>query len=202
MTVIEKIRSRINELGLGVPFSSSVLLDLGTRAAIDQSLSRMVKAGELVRVARGLFARPKENRYVGRVLPNPLSIAEAAAKATGATVDIHGAEALRRFGLTTQVPTQAVFYTTGPSRRLMVGQMVVRLQHVAARKLTLAGRPAGLGLSALWYLGRSSVTKEVIGTIAERLGPDEFRVLSAARTSMPAWMADAIYRYEQETTHG
>jgi hypothetical protein len=202
MVVADKIRLRINEMWLGVPFSSSVLLDLSTRAAVDQSLSRMVKAGELVRVARGIFARPKENRYVGRVMPSPLSVAEAAAKATGATVDFHGAEALRRFGLTTQVPTQAVFYTTGPSRRFKVGQMEVRLRHVAARKLALAGRPAGLGLSALWYLGRNAVTREVINTIAERLGPDEFRALSAAKASMPAWMADAIHRHERSSSHG
>jgi hypothetical protein len=197
-----KIRNRINEIPQGEPFSGSVFAGVGTRAAMDQSLSRLVKAAELERLAPGVFVRPKSNPYVGKVMPSAHAVAEAVANSIGAKVDVHGAEALRRFGLTTQMPTQAVFYTTGPSRHLKLGQMAVMLQHVAARKLALAGRPAGLALSALWYLGRGAVTPEVIATIAQKLGPDEFLALCAAKTHMPAWMADTLFRYEQSTSHG
>lgn len=202
MATTALIRNHIAGMPPGEPFSSASLLVLGTRAAVDQALSRLVKSGELMRVARGVFARPKVNRFVGVVAPSPLSVAEAVAGATGAKIGLHGAEALRRLGLSTQVPSQAVFYTSGPSRRLLLGQMPVVLKHVAARKLALAGRPAGLALAALWYLGKRGVTPEVVARLAERIDPAEREVLCAAKSSMPAWMADAMHRYEQGAAHG
>ncbi len=108
-----------------------------------------------------------------------------------------------RFGFSTQVPTQPVFYTTGSSHTVRIGKLQVRLQHVAARKLALAGRPAGQALSALWYLGRRQVTPATFERIAAKLPQAEFEVLRNAKSSMPAWMLEAFRRYEEGVvTHG
>lgn len=116
---------------------------------------------------------------------------------------MHGAEASRRFGLSTQVPTQPVFYTTGSSRTVRLGKMVVHLQHVAPRKLALAGRLAGQALSALLYLGRHQVTPATFRRIAEKLPGSEFEALRTARAAMPAWMVAALTGYEREEfAHG
>jgi hypothetical protein len=202
MSAIQQVRTRLEGMPPGEPFPTSAFLDLGARATIDQALARLVKAGVIERLARGVFARPKENRFVGKMLPSPLSVAQAIARNSGAVVGVHGAEALRRFGLSTQVPAQPVFYTTGPSRRFELGQMEVTLKHVAPRKLALAGRPAGLALSALWYLGKGGVTPEVIETIARKLEPEELRKLREAKAVMPAWMSDAFHRYDERRAHG
>jgi hypothetical protein len=94
------------------------------------------------------------------------------------------------------MPTQAVFYTSGASREVRLGKMIVRLQHVATRKLILAGRPAGQALSALWYLGRNEVTPATFKRIAEKLSSTEFQALRAAKAAMPAWMVQALSGYE------
>lgn len=201
MKVAEQIRRRIRKLPAGQPFTPAEFLPLGARAAIDQALSRMAKTEEIARVGRGVYVRPKTNRYVGKVMPNPTEVAEAIAKSTGATVQIHGAEAARRFELTTQVPMQPIFYTSGPNRSFCIGKLNVLFKHVSPRKLTLAGRPAGQALSALWYLGKSEVTPAVIETIRKKLSPTEFVALKAAVPIMPAWMADAFHRSEATPEH-
>lgn len=190
------IRQRIEKIGLGEPFTPAILLECGTRAAVDQALSRMVKAGQIARVARGVFVRPEVSRYVGKVMPEAMKVAEALAKTTGAVVQVHGAEAARRLGLTTQVPQQAVFTTSGPSRRVKFGKTEIRLQHASGRKLALAGRPAGLALAALWYLGKGAVTPATVEQIRSRLPASEFAALREATANMPAWMSDMFYRYE------
>ncbi len=195
------IRQRIEEMPFGEPFTPTVLLACGTRTSVDQNLSRLVKAGVIERVTRGVFVRPEISRFVGRVMPEPLKVAETVAKATGAVVQVHGAEAARRLELTTQVPTQPVFVTSGPSKRVRVGEMEIRLQHVCQRKLALAGRPAGLALSAIWYLGKAEVTPALIEKIRRKLGANEFEVLKSATPSMPAWMSDAIFRNERTAFH-
>lgn len=191
------IRQRIEGMPVGDPFTPAALLKCGTRASVDQTLSRLVRAGSIERVTRGVFVRPEVSRYVGKVLPEPLKVAETIARTTGSIVQVHGAEAARRLELTTQVPNQPVFSTSGPSRRIHVGKMEIRLQHVCQRKLTLAGRPAGLALAAMWYLGKSEVTPSLIENIRRKLSGDEFEALKSATSSMPAWMSDALFRHER-----
>lgn len=190
------IRERIEAMQTGEPFTPAAFLECGTRASVDQTLSRLVKAELIARVTRGVFVRPEVSRFVGKVSPSPLKVAETVARAIGAVVQIHGAEAARRLELTTQVLTQSVFLTSGPSKCIRVGEMEIRLQHVCQRKLALAGRPAGLALAAMWYLGKNEMTPALIEKIRRKLGTSEFEVLKSATSSMPAWMSDAIFRYE------
>lgn len=193
----ELIRQRIKTIPLGEPFTPAIFLECGTRASVDQTLSRLVRAGSIERLTRGVFVRPEVSRFVGDVMPEPMKVAEAVAKTTGAVVQVHGAEAARRLELTTQVPTQPVFVTSGPSKRICVGKMEIRLQHVSQRKLALAGRPAGLALAAMWYLGKEEVTPALVEKIRRKLGSSEFEVLKSATGSMPAWMSDALFRNER-----
>ena len=205
-TTAEQIRQRIQERPVGEPFTQTAFLECGTRASVDQALSRMVKAGVITRVTRGLFVRPEMSRFVGKVMPAPIKVVETIAKTTGSIVQVHGAEAARQFELTTQTPTQPVFLTSGPSRRIRVGKMEIRLQHVCQRKLALAGRPAGLALAALWYMGKNEVTPLLIGKIQQKLSVTEFEALKSMTSAMPSWMSDALFKHVRSasavSTHG
>lgn len=197
MSTAQAIQKRIEQVPLGEPFTSALLLELGPRAAVDQALSRLVRSGTVSRVARGVFVRPRSNRYTGAVPPAPERIAETLARSTGTVVQPHGAQAASRLGFTTQIPVRPVFWTNGPSRHLKAGNLTIELRHTDPRKLALAGRPAGEALAALWYLGKEGVTPEVIATIRHKLPHKEFEALQRTRNRMPAWMSDAFYRYER-----
>jgi hypothetical protein len=192
------IRNRINEIGVGEPFTSTQFNALGTRASVDQTTSRLVEQGEIARISRGVFVRPQWSRYVGEVMPEPSKVAQAIAPAHGETIQVHGAEATFLLGLTTQMPLQAMFYTSGPSRKLKLGNLPLILKHVARRKLAWSGRPSGVALSAFWHSGKEQVDTSTIKTIREKLTPQAFEEFKAEPPSMPAWMADTLRRYEQE----
>lgn len=197
MKVAKAIRQRIENIPLGEPFTPTAFFEFSTRASVDQTLSRLARAGRITRITRGVYVRTKESRYIGRVMPEPFKIVEAIAKVTGATVQVHGAEAARRLELSTQVPTQPVFHTSGPSRHFRVGNLEIRLRHTSPRKLALAGQPAGLALAALWYFGKGGLTESVIESIRKKLSSSEFEMLKSAASSMPAWMADVLIRHER-----
>lgn len=198
MSISKAIAKKIRSFRRGKPFRSNDFLELGSRAAIDQVLARLVKAGEIKRIKRGLFVKPERNAYVGEVLPGAEDVARFLAKQTGAKLAINGAEAARRFGFTTQVSSESVFQTDGPSREYHVGNHKVRLKRVAPRKLALAGRPAGDALSALWYLGKDEVTPQTFEQIEGRLPPEEFSTLIERQEIMPGWMRDSLIRYQEE----
>lgn len=195
MNTSQAIRERIAAQPSGELFTPALFAGLGSRAAIDQALMRLNKAGHIERIGHGLYSVPNAGRFGIKAMPAPEKVAQVLAASEGATIELHGAEAARRFGFSTQVPAQPVFYTTGSSRTVRLGMLVVRLQHVAPRKLALAGRPAGQALSALWYLGRHQVTPATFRRIAEQLPNPEFEALCQAKAVMPAWMVAALTGY-------
>lgn len=201
MSTTEAIRTRIQRLPKGKPFPSSRFLKLGSRAAVDKTLSRLVGEGEIERLARGVFVRPKKSRFIGTVMPEVLEVIKVIARNHGETIQVHGAEAARRFKLSTQMPTSPVFYTNGPSRSLRVGNMVVKLMHTTShRRLQFAGKKTGLALSALWYLGKENVTRNTVSHIKAGLSPTEFEKLRSA--NLPAWMSAALNSPELESVNG
>src|SRR5690606_26520363 len=57
-TIQDDILDRIRKQGRGKVFIPKDFLDLGSRDAADQSLSRLVKNGDIVRLGRGLYHYP------------------------------------------------------------------------------------------------------------------------------------------------
>lgn len=187
----------IEHLPPGEPFTTKNFLGFGPRANIDQILSRLARSGKITRLAWGIFVRPKENRYVGKVMPEPNKVIEAYAESIGATVQVHGAEAARVFGLSTQAPTQPIYYTSGPSRKFKIGKLNFILKHVSPKKLVHAGTKVGLAISALWFLGKEQINVEVISIIQSHLNTTEKESLHSAIPSMPGWMSKVFYEYER-----
>jgi hypothetical protein len=201
MTIAKAVRRAVEAMPEGVAFPAKELLPLGTRAAVDQVLYRMAKEGEIIRITRGIYARPKWNKYVkGPVMPEPYEIAELVAKNRGAKIGPTGAEAVHKLGLSTQMPTQPVYATTGRSTLLRAGNNIIRLRHVAPNKMQYAGTPVGTAIAALQYLGKKQVTTRVIGTLEKVLTAEEFQKLRLATTALPGWVMDKFYAYE--TRHG
>ncbi len=201
MSTAEAIRNRIRSLPTGKPFTTSRFANCGRRGAVDRALSRIVHEGGLERLSRGVFVRPRKNRFVGNVVPSVFDVVQAIAKHNGETVQIHGAEAARRFGLSTQVPSAPVFHTSASSRPIHIGNITVKMIHTSnSRRLQFAGEMAGLALSALWYLGKDNVTPETVATIASAMSPEEFEKLRSA--DVPAWMAMALNAPGQDIAHG
>ncbi len=64
-----RIMEHGNRLPEGTPVVAKELLHLGSRAAVDQALSRLVRRGTLMRAARGIYVRPVESRFWHHVLP-------------------------------------------------------------------------------------------------------------------------------------
>ncbi|MQT57405.1 hypothetical protein GHO41_08630 [Pseudomonas sp. FSL R10-0399] len=191
MSIAESISNRIKRMRKGRPFVRNVFERTGSRTAVNKALSRMVLSGSLERVARGVYMRPMRSRYTGKMIrANPISVLEAVARARGETIQIHGAEALRRLGLSVQMQVLPTFYTSGRTREIKIGNAVVRLRHASRRRLQQAGTKIGMALTALFYLGENGVTEQIAIKIANSLDNEEFNKLMTCK--MPKWMRSAL----------
>ena len=174
----------------GAPVLAKGLLHLGSRAAVDQALSRLVRRGALLRAGRGVYVLPVENRF-GRRAPSVEKTIEGLAAARGEQIANSGAMAANVLGLTTQVPVKRVFLTSGSSRTLMVGRERIELRHAPPWQLALADRRAGEAIRALAWLGRDKAAA-VTGVLRQRLSEDERRELGSVSAQMPGWLAGPV----------
>lgn len=202
MTAIARIKESIESIPEGEPFSSNTLRHFATTENIRQILNRLVRKGELKRVARGVFVKPKYITKIGEMLPSASEIAETLAKSTNETISIHGAEAARQLQLITQVPMRLIFYTSGNTRTLKLSNRTIKLKHVNPSRLIAPGTTAGLIISALSYLGRKNAITKTIEVIKSRVSSEDFKETLALIEHMPAWMADIFYHYQQEKING
>jgi hypothetical protein len=194
MSVTAKIANRIKCTPKGQPFSINRFANEGSRAAVAKALSRLAASGELARLSRGIYMRPKFSRFAGHVQPSTESVLRIIARHNHEIIQVHGAEAVRSFGLSTQMQIKPVYYTSGTSREVKIGARNVRLLHAGPEKLQQAGTIVGLALCALFYLGKKGVSDMVIASIKTKMAPSEFKQL--ADCDIPAWMQVAL---RQET---
>lgn len=189
-TVHEGIMKHAKRLPEGAVFAPKSFLHLGSRAAVDQALSRMARDGELIRVSRGRYVRPRRTRF-GRRAPSPRELVEQLSRATGETMVPSGATAAHGLGLTTQVPVRPVYLTSGASRRLELGKQVVELQKAPRWKLWGAGTKEGAVLRAVEWMG-PGVSPEAVERAVSSLEPEEKERLLLACAEAPTWLAKVL----------
>ncbi|XEU64022.1 DUF6088 family protein [Tistrella mobilis] len=190
-SVPDRIMKRVRARGRGSVFTPSDFLTVAARPSVDQALSRLVKSGQLRRLARGLYDFPKLHPKLGALSPAPDEVAQALARETGSRVQIAGARAANALGLSTQVPAQSTYLTDGPSRRVVLGKRVVDLRHASPKHLIAPGSPAGTVFQALRHVGPVRAA-DVAQIAARQLSANDKKRLASTARHAPAWMRPTL----------
>lgn len=190
MDAASAVRHQVLSTPLLQPFLSSALLALGSQSAVYGALYRLVSAGEVERVGRGIYVRPEFHSHFGWIGASMLDVVKVVVASQNEEFQIHGAEAVRKFGLSTQMQVKPVYYTTGRSQNIKIYGSTVRLVHVPKYCVQHTGSAAGLAIAALYYLRHDSLTLDNISKILKKLTPLDQRKL--LESQMPSWMKKAI----------
>ncbi|HHH9110731.1 hypothetical protein EFK68_03300 [Pseudomonas aeruginosa] len=165
-------------------------LHLGSRAAVDQAFCRLVKSGQLLRVARGTYCVPVREQENLRA-PSTESVVKAMAEQGKQIVVLSGAHAARSLGLTRATHGPEEYLTTGRGKQLDIGGQNVVLKHAPYWMLSLGSTPAGNALRAIAWLGEAQADR-ASRALRKTLAKDQWGSLAAVRASLPSWMATAI----------
>lgn len=199
-SVSEIVKKKITKFKRGHIFSADNIHVEGSLLAINKSLSRLADEGKIHRIQNGVYYKPQYSRFIkGKTLPpNINEVIRVITKRNNETIQIHGAVAANRLGLSTQVPMNKVFHTNGISREIIVGGSKVKFIHTENSKLLqYAGTKVGWAISALFYLGKELVNEVVIQQIASHLTEVEFEKLVQA--NLTGWMKEILARVHNET---
>lgn len=191
-TLILKRMQRTRSFGV---FTPKDFMDVASRDAIDQSLSRLVRRGDIARIGRGLYCVPRINARLGiAVPPDPDDVARAIGRSTNSRVTPSRARVANRLGLSTQVPAKSVYLTDGPTRTIRVGNRSFHMKHVVGKHLPAGDDLSDLALQAIQSIGPDGLDDTVIDTLRSRLSPRQRHRLARAARYGDAWVADAARR--------
>ena len=188
--IMKSVRAR----GRGAAFTAHDFDAFGQPDAIRQALSRLVKRGQIRRVARGLYDWPRTVVNLGIVVaPDVEAVVAALARHDGARIVLDGAQAANRLGLSTQVPARESYLSTGQSHRIALGHRVIEVRHAPPRLMAAAGG-AGLALSALAHLGPHDVDDDDIARLQQVLAPHDKAALMRAAPRTYKWMRPILHK--------
>jgi len=189
------IAARIGErLALGAKASPGRVytpfdfLDLGTPHSVGMALMRLVRAGGLRHLARGLYDVPRIHPLLGELHSSADEIARAIARRDGIVIQPTEADAANLLGLSEQVQARVVYETDGRSRIVTVGNQTVQFKKRSARKVRAASAMSNLVFAALRSIGKVNVNERRIARLRKTLSASDRAQLLKDLPLAPAWM--------------
>lgn len=127
--------------------------DLGNRAAVDKTLQRLVAAGDLRRIDRGLYDQPHKSDLTGRpMVPDYRAVIRAVTRRDQARAVIDGMSAANDLGLTTAVPAHIEVLVDARLKPIKLGKQEIHFKLAAPSRLYWADRPAMRVVQALHWM--------------------------------------------------
>ena len=193
----KRILKRITDKGRSYVFTRKDFQDLAPTGSTGKILSRLVEAGLIRRLGRGLFDYPRINQALGGELsPDIEKVAQSVARKFGWTIMPEGALAANQLGLSQQVPAKIVYLSDGPSKKVQAGNSVIHFKHARPKELRAENYASGLVIQALRHLGKDNVERKVIDLLRKRLSSKErTNLLNDTR-----YGTDWIYQVAQRIT--
>jgi predicted transcriptional regulator of viral defense system len=188
----DQILIKIKKAKGGSLFFIDDFTDFGNVKTIGKALERLVKSGELYRVAKGIYVRPVKDKLLGIVLPGIEDVVEAIRKRDKARIVPTGSYALYKLGLSTQVPMNVVYYTDSTARKIHVGKQTIAFKRASARSLSAIGEISTLAIQALKTIGKDKVSDDEIIRIRELLLQEKPYHLQHDLKLAPEWIRELL----------
>ena len=190
---MSEITKRIENMHEGQILFISDFSDLnGNEKVVSRALSAEEKKGNIVRLAKGMYFRPKSTRF-GIVYPSVDEMVKAIAHRDKSKVQPCGMTALNMLGLSTQVPTKYTYLTSGSSRKLKLGDRLIELKRSVPKNFVFKTTLGALLMQALKSLGEKNISKQEIVQIRKLIDNEKrMEQFKLDVLLMPIWMRKLI----------
>ena len=189
---MQSIEKQIEKSIKSKPIGSLVVpddyLNYGTSDAIRKALDRLEDKQVIVRVAQGIYVRPKISKLIGPLVPTAEEVAEAIAKRDRIRTVPTGSYALNALGLSPQMPMNIVLLTDGSPRVIKVGKRTIKFKKTTPKNLMAKGKISRLVIQALKEIGNGNVTEEEEQKIIELLKKEDKKDFMHDLALAPEWV--------------
>ena len=185
----QKIKEHMLLAEKGTVFATSDFKSFGSSDAVRQALSRLAKEGTCRRAVPGIYYRPVFSSLLKKEMP-PVSydVARALARNYSWKIVPSPIHAQNDLGISTQVPAQVIYTSTGPSRKYLVGRIPIEFRQSRSKFMTHMSYKSALVTNALHDLKLFGIDDNKLFTVSRRLSSDEKDVLREEICFAPVWL--------------
>lgn len=192
-SVATSIIKRIKAKNQGWVFTPKDFLDLGTRSNVDFVLHQLVYKQIIRKISLGIYDYPAQHPKLGILSPTLDNILRAISVKTGEVIQPSGSEAANWLGLSTQIPTKPIYFTSGRSRVVTIGNEIITLKHTPIKPLNGKPDKPSLVVQALLHLGKQYIDNAVVQTCAKHLSAKQKNDLRHIASQTPGWLTPIIH---------
>lgn len=186
------ILEKIEDEQLGA-FTASDFLEFARHDAIRKSLDRLEDCGQIRRIIRGVYDRPRINHRFNMFEPPRIEdVAYAIARQYNWYICPSGNFALNKLGLSTQVPAQYVFVSNGPYVTYTIDGTRLIFKHTTSREITSFSPITQLIVQAIKAIGRENILLDDILHLRKMLSYEDKKTLQNEGTRTSIWIYEVI----------
>ncbi len=192
-SIISQITKRIDETPFGSAFVISDFTDLAEYETVKKTITRLEKKGTLRRVLRGVYDKPKFSSLLQEyAVPIPDQIAHAIARNYNWTISASGNTALNQLGISTQVPADWSYISSGPYKEYTFGNVTLTFSHRSDRQMIGMSETTLLLIQALKAIGQDNVSDADIKQIRKRVSSGEYQTILSESRHTISWIYEMI----------
>lgn len=172
-------------------FFISDYANLGAAETIRKILHEATITGILEKAGHGIYIKPKVSRF-GKV-PIPLEkIAREIADRDKCKIFPTGHTAANIIGLSTQVPMNLSYITTGSTRTIKIGERKISFRHASPKNFAAKGRAMPLLIQGIREIGEENISGSEYKAIRRFIDKQQDPYLHEDLLLAPAWIQRII----------
>lgn len=198
MRIVDEIELNIQHSEAGALFFVTDFATGGNDVFISRLLSEFAEKGLLCRLAKGIYYKPVVTKF-GVLMPDVQELVKAIARRDNAQVLPTGETAANLLGLSTQVPMNYVYLTSGSARKIMIGKKSVTFKRCVPKNFACKNELLAILIQAMKSIGQERLTdghRAVIKGLLMKHLPIES--LAADMKTAPIWVRRMVFNIIKE----
>ena len=191
------IMEKINESESHSIFFISDYANLGAKETIRKILHEATIRGILEKAGHGIYVKPKVSRF-GKV-PVPLEkVAKEIAQRDKCEILPTGSTAANLIGLSTQVPMNLSYITTGSTRTIAIGERKINFRHASPKNFASKGTVIPLLIQGLREIGEDNISNTDYDAIRRFIFKQQDPYIQEDLLLAPVWIQCIIKKIMQQ----
>ncbi len=193
MSVLKEIESILKTKKSGEILFIADFLEISDYDTVRKSLQRLTEQQKLLRLAKGIYYYPQNDKLLGTIYPTAEQIGNAIAKRDKARIVPTGMYAMFRLGFTNQVPMNVVYLTDGSARKINIDKQSITFKKTSPKNLSAKNKISNLIIQSLRTIGRDNINESHISKIKQII--NESKKVNDIKQDMlfaPVWIRKII----------
>lgn len=190
---IEKMNKKIEKMPYGSAFMISDFTDDLDYENAKKHAQVLEKRGIIRRVLRGVYDKPKYSKVINEyAVPYPNEVAKAIARGLKWVIAPDGNAALNILSLSTQVPANWSYVSSGPYKKYVINNVTIEFNHRSNKELVGMSENTRILIQALKAIGKGNIDKEIIMKLKKHYKREEKQAMLKESKKTIIWIRDAI----------